>query len=248
MNPAVDVLVCDAREGLLAGLSNLVHGPRPLRADHAFALAPQLLARIAVRAVRRQEPHVGPDLSNRLPHARLPVGLEIVQHHHIPWLEARRQKALGPGEEREVVERPSKRLRGERLAASQRRDHAHLPPGAGDRVDDPLAPRRSPVGPQEFGGHGRFIGKDQTLDAEAADRPSPVLAARHDVRAIPLGGVERLFFREKPSRRSSLWISVNDPSMPHRSRSSDSVASGRSLASRRSRLRWSSERSRGRPV
>ena len=52
------------------------------------------------------------------------------------------------------------------------------------------------MSPRKIGGHGRFLGKYPAIDAEATDRSFPVRPPRHNVRTIPLGGVERLFSRE----------------------------------------------------
>lgn len=205
-----------------------------------FGLRPGVLDRIEVRRVGRQELQAGAGALDGEAHLEVVVNAEVVPDDDIARPKERSEEVSRPHPHRLGVHGSGQKQGRMHAVERQCRDQREgLPTPAGNVVDEPLAARCPPVGSREREVDPALIHEPEPFLAPALLALAEQLASSNYVRALPLRGLEGLFFRVMPSRRRLRHIVVSltatAVSFASSSDSSTSVASGRFAASLRSR-------------
>jgi hypothetical protein len=171
----------------------------------------------------------------RLAHLLGLVGAEVVHHHERvrPLAQRRDQDLLGEGEEDGRAGRGGDAPARDQAVEREGADHGQpLPPPPGHLAHGALSPGGAGVGPRHPGVDPGLVDEDEAGGVDPGQLGAPRGPRLGHVLAIPLGGLDGLFFRARPSAFSARHRAEGLRRTPVRSASrsaySASVASFRS--------------------
>ena len=175
--------VPDGMNGALVGL-----------AQQSFELGEELLDRVEVWAVGRQEEPVGAGVSDCATHALPFVAAKIVEHDDVADVECRDEELDHPGEEDGSIDRTIDDAGCDDAVGAQPSQERHRGPAAvWDMADQALAARRPTVRTGHVGFGPGLIDKDQALRINASLIAPPTGALASDVWPLLLGGAQSFF-------------------------------------------------------
>lgn len=153
-----------------------------------------LLDRIEVGRVWRQEQQFGPDTLDSLANRIALVGREIVHHHDVAWMQLGNEKLFDPSQKDRAVHRAIYGHRRDNLVMTQRGDEGHgLPMPMRRMADQALAARTSTVTAYHVGCRPHFVDEDETLGVNLFLIAFPEPAGQSDIAALLFTG-EQAFF------------------------------------------------------
>jgi hypothetical protein len=199
-------------EDLCAGLADGFVASRSRLSQQSFELGEDLLDRIEVGRIFRQEDEARPNIADRLPHRPSLVGAEIVEDHDVARLERRDKELFDIGVEALAIDGPVEQTgRFDAVVAQGGEESRGLPFAMRDLVDKAL----SLWSPTPQAGHiGLGPGFIDEHQAPGVDEPligSPSFAVAAYVAAILLARDKRLFLTVTPIlRKKRLIIEVSD--------------------------------------
>src|SRR5271157_4481028 len=167
-------------------------------------LGEDLLDRVQVRRIFRQEEKLRSGLSDGAAHSLAAMTAEIVHDNDFAGIERRNQALPDPGEKDRAVDRAVEETRRCDAIVAQRRYEGHGFPALEGRLADHSAAARSPASKRRHVGLGPgFINENQALGIDAVLIGAPLLAPALNVFAILfLGGCG--FFMAQPLRVQEL--------------------------------------------
>ena len=206
------------------GFPNALRGSLLGFSRQLFELCEDLLDRIEVGRILRQEEAPRAAGANGFGDRRALVGAQIVHDNDVAWFQGRRQNLLDIGEETLAVDRPIEHEGRRNLVASQRGEEGHGFPMPMRRLGDQ---RRSAFVPavraRHIGLGPGLVDEDKAFWIEPRLNFLPQGATTRDIRAILLGGEQRFFLKLIFSRRRNRHKVSQETTMP-RARSSKSSA------------------------
>ena len=159
------------------------------------------------------------------------VGAEVVHDHERvgPLAQRRDQDLLGEGEEDRRAGRGGDAPARDQAVERERADHGQpLPPPPGHLAHGALSPGGAGVGPRHAGVDAGLVDEDQAGGIDAGQLGPPRRPRLGHVLPVPLGGLERLFFRDQAER----------PQRPAQGRGAAPDARCARPAGRRTRRAW----------
>jgi len=114
---------------------------------------------------------------------------QVIEDHHVPPAERRRQHLLDIRQEGRGVARAGDRQRGIDAIEPHGRDDRDRLPGARSRVDDPLPPGGTPIRGRHRCGDPRLVHEDQALGVDRFDHLAERFPPHLDVGAVALVGL-----------------------------------------------------------
>ena len=179
--------------------------------QQGFELGEDLLDRIEVGRVFRQEDEAGADIADRSSHSLSLVGAEIVEDHDVARLKGGREELFDIGVEALAIDRPVEQAgRFDAVIAQRSEESRGLPAAMRNFVDEALSLWR----PAAQAGHvGLRPGLVDEHQAPGVDEPligSPSFAVAAYVPAVLLARDKRLFLTVTPIlRKKRLIIEVS---------------------------------------
>lgn len=171
-----------------------LHGPFGRVTEQGFELGEDLLNRVEIGGVRRQEAQCGSHPLKGRPHGRTLVAAQVVHNDDIAWGERRQQTLFDIGQEARPVDRAIEDTRsGHTVVAQRRHEGQRLPVPVGAGRAQPLAPAAAAMAAGHVGLGPRLVQEDEPAGVKLALRALPLLAALRDVRPLLLGGHQTFF-------------------------------------------------------
>lgn len=178
----------------------VVEGTSGLAPQVGLDLGEDLLDRIEVGGVGRQEPHLTPHRFDLLPNLAALMDIQIVEDHGLAGVQGGNEDLLPIGGEEGAVGRSFLHIRGVDAGRGQGRQEGHIRAVvAGDDTDRALPPWRPCPLPGHRGMGTGFVEEDEGCRVERG-RFSPPSGAGD---RIPLMGYDRLFLSGNANRCSS---------------------------------------------
>jgi hypothetical protein len=172
--------------GLQVGEGCSHHPPQP-----GLDLAPQLLDRIEVRAVRRQIPQRRVGLLDHLGNIRILVGGQVVHDHHVAGSQRRGEELFDIAGERGPIHRPvvnHRRFLDDALKSNRAEHRYRLPVTVRRAIDATFAHRRPTVQTRHVRLGPRFIEEDEACRIDEPRGDAEVAATFDHVGPTLLGG------------------------------------------------------------
>jgi hypothetical protein len=176
--------------------------------EERLELGEELLDRVEVGAVGRQEEQLGAGLADCLAHGAPFVAAEIVHDDDVAGLQGGNEELLDIGEEASAVDRPVDHAGGIDAVVAQRGQEGHRAPAAVRHFgDEPRAAQRAAVAARHVGLGPGLVDEDQPRRIELALMQLPSGPLPRHVSAILLAGVHAFFEAdprvvEQPPNRS----------------------------------------------
>jgi len=164
-------------------------------AQERFELGKDLLNRVEVWAIGREEEEPGAPVSNRLANRLSFVAAKVVHDDDVAWPEGWRQHLAHIGREPFPVDRPVQHEGGVDPVVAQRRDEGHGPPVAvGGLRDQRLSPCAPAMGTDHVGLGPGLVNENEPggINLSLVFLPSGALAGH--VRAILFDGEHGFFY------------------------------------------------------
>jgi len=169
-------------------------GPFVCLAQQGFELGEDLLDRVEVWAVWRQQKAVGTGRSDRAMDTAPLVAAEIVEHDDVADVECRDEELDHPGEEEGSVNRTIDDTGCDDAVGAQPGQERHRRPSAlRDTTDQALTARRPTVRARHIGLGPGLVDKDQALGINAFLIAPPPGALASDVWPLLLDGAQGFF-------------------------------------------------------
>jgi len=163
-------------------------------AEQGFELGEDLLDRVEIGRVGRQENEPGPGAADGAAYGVASVAAEIVHDNDVARSERWHQDLLGVGEETHAIDRAVEHARRGDPIVTQRGEERHgLPMSMRHPGEEPCAAQTAPMGSRHVGLGPSLVDEDEALRLELALVAPPSRAAPGDVGALLLAGVQAFF-------------------------------------------------------
>ena len=198
-------------EDLCAGLADGFVASRPRLSQQGFELGEDLLDRIEIGRVFRQEDEASADIADRRPHDLSLMRAEIVEDHDVARLQCRDEELFEIGAEALAVDRPVEQAgRFDAVLAERGEESRGLPAAMRNLIDETLALRGPAAKPCHVGLRPRLIDEHQPPGINEPLIGSPSFAVAAYVPALLLARDKRLFLTVRPIlRKKRLIIEVS---------------------------------------
>jgi hypothetical protein len=198
----------------------------------SFNLGEDLLDRIKIRRIRRQEPYLGARCFDLLQHPGVFMTRQVIHYQDVPWPKCGGQQPFHISFEYPSVGRSVGDHRGTTATPIDGMDQrCGFPVAMRNTVGHPLLTRPPAIAASHVGFRTCLVKKYQLGDIQPTLLAPPAYPTLLNVRSILLAGTERLFLCECPWRRSSSQIVFKQQSKRNLVRSCSSVRLGFSLMS-----------------
>ena len=163
-------------------------------AEERFELGEDLLNRVEIRRIRRQEAQRSAHSLNGPPHSRALVAAEIVQDDEVASREGREQAVFHIGQEAGTVDRAIEDTGSSKAVVTEGRyEGQSLPMAMWPLGDQPLATRTAAVAAGHIGLRPCLINEHEPVGITLALRALPACAPPRYIRPLLLGGREAFF-------------------------------------------------------
>ena len=175
-------------------LPGRLHGPFGCVTEQSFELGEDLLNRVEIRGVRRQEAQRGPHPLKGRAHGGTLVAAQVVHDDDIARGERRQQTLFDIGQKAGAIQRAIEDTRSGHAVVTQRRHEGEgLPVAVRAGRAQPLAPGAAAMTAGHVGLGPGLIQEHEAPRVKLALRALPLPAALRDVRPLLLGGHQAFF-------------------------------------------------------